>query len=55
MSDLAGFALWMVSLDNVKGYVYYTDKLSGPIILLPKSNRIQYIKHLLRRMTKMKK
>ena len=45
MSDLAGFALWMVSMENLKGYVYYTDKLSGPIKALPKTDRVQYIKH----------
>ena len=45
MSDLAGFALWMVSMENLKGYVYYTDKLSGPIKAFPKTDRVQYIKH----------
>ena len=43
MSDLAGFGLWMASLDSLKGYVYYTSKLSHNISSLPK-NRIEYIK-----------
>jgi len=28
INDLAGFYAWMASMSNVKGYVYYTDKLS---------------------------
>ena len=43
MSDLAGFGLWMASIDSLKGYVYYTSKLSHNITSLPK-NRIEYIK-----------
>ena len=43
MIDLAGFGLWMASLDSLKGYVYYTSKLSHNITSLPK-NRIEYIK-----------
>jgi superfamily II DNA or RNA helicase len=43
MSDLAGFGLWMASIDSIKGYVYYTSKLSHNITSLPK-NRIEYIK-----------
>ena len=43
MSDLAGFGLWMASIDSLKGYVYYTSKLSHNISSLPK-NRIEYIK-----------
>ena len=43
MGDLAGFSLWMASLDKLIGYVYYTHKLSHNITSLPK-NRIEYIK-----------
>ena len=43
MSDLAGFGLWMASIDTLKGYVYYTSKLSYNLSSLPK-NRIEYIK-----------
>jgi len=45
MEDLAGFMCWMTTLDTLKGYVYYTDKLSQNILSLPKNKRIEYIKH----------
>jgi superfamily II DNA or RNA helicase len=44
MEDLAGFNAWMSALDTLKGYVYYTDKLSQNILSLPKNKRIEYIK-----------
>jgi superfamily II DNA or RNA helicase len=44
MEDLAGFNAWMVALDTLTGYVYYTDKLSQNIACLPKNKRIKYIK-----------
>ena len=44
MEDLAGFMCWMTTLDTLKGYVYYTDKLSQNILSLPKNKRIEYIK-----------
>ncbi len=44
ISDLAGFNAWMTVLDKAKGFVYYTDKLSQNIRLLPKNERIVYIK-----------
>jgi len=44
MGDLAGFSLWLLSLELLKGYVYYTSKLSHNLSSLPK-NRIEYIKH----------
>ena len=44
MDDLSGFMSWMASLNQIAGYVYYTEKLSGPLQLLPKTDRIQYIK-----------
>jgi len=43
MPDLAGFMCWMATMNSTKGYVYYTDKLSNNIKLLPNQNRIQYI------------
>jgi len=45
MEDLAGFMCWISTLDTLKGYVYYTDKLSQNILSLPKNKRIEYIKH----------
>jgi superfamily II DNA or RNA helicase len=44
MNDLSGFMCWMTVLDKLKGYIYYTDKLSNPLKYLPKSNRVEYIK-----------
>ncbi len=44
MKDLAGFMCWIASLDKLKGYVYYTDKLSHNIMSLPKNDRITFIK-----------
>ena len=44
MEDVAGFYGWISSLDTLKGYVYYTNKLSDNIICLPKNKRIEYIK-----------
>ena len=44
MNDLSGFMCWMTVLDKLKGYVYYTDKLSNPLKYLPKSDRLEYIK-----------
>jgi len=44
MNDLSGFMCWMAVLDKLKGYIYYTDKLSNPINNLPKSTRLEYIK-----------
>jgi superfamily II DNA or RNA helicase len=43
MNDLAGFMCWIATMNTTKGYVYYTDKLSNNIKLLPNQNRIQYI------------
>jgi superfamily II DNA or RNA helicase len=43
MPDLAGFMCWIATMNTTKGYVYYTDKLSNNIKLLPNQNRIQYI------------
>ena len=37
MEDLAGFNAWMSTLDTLKGYVYYTNKLSQNILSLPKN------------------
>jgi len=45
MQDLSGFMCWMVSLDTLKGCVYYTNKLSNSIKNLPITNRVEYIKH----------
>ena len=42
--ELCGFYAWMASLDNLQGYVYYTNKLSYAVQTLPKNNRIEYIK-----------
>lgn len=44
MEDLAGFNAWMNALDTLKGYVYYTDKLSINILSLPPNKRIEYVK-----------
>jgi hypothetical protein len=44
MGDLAGFNAWLSALDQLNGYVYYTDKLSRNILSLPKNKRIEYIK-----------
>ena len=44
MGDLAGFNAWLSALDQLNGYVYYTDKLSRNITSLPKNKRIEYIK-----------
>jgi len=44
MEDLAGFNAWISTLDTLKGYIYYTDKLSQNILSLPKNKRIEYIK-----------
>ena len=44
MEDLAGFNAWISALDTLKGYVYYTNKLSSNITSLPKNKRIEYIK-----------
>ena len=44
MNDLAGFMCWMAHLDQTKGYVYYTDKLSLNLRSLPTNPRIKYIK-----------
>src|SRR5665647_56309 len=35
MKDLSGFNAWMAALDNLNGYVYYTDKISINIRCLP--------------------
>ena len=43
-SELCGFFAWMASLDNLQGYVYYTNKLSYAVQTLPKNKRIEYIK-----------
>jgi superfamily II DNA or RNA helicase len=43
-SDLTGFALWLLSLDKLNGYVYYTNKLSENIKCLSPNKRINYIK-----------
>ena len=44
MKDLAGFFGWLFSLNELKGYVYYTDKLSHNLKSLPNNSRIEYIK-----------
>ena len=44
MSDLAGYYAWTSSLDNYKGIVYYTSKLSHNIKKLPYNKRLEYIK-----------
>jgi superfamily II DNA or RNA helicase len=46
MQDLAGFMCWMTHLQDINGYVYYTNKLSQNIKNLPSNKRINYIKHL---------
>jgi superfamily II DNA or RNA helicase len=35
--------MWMMSFENIKGYVYYTSKISSKVKAYPK-NRIEYIK-----------
>ena len=44
MQHLAGFMCWMFSLPYIKGYVYYTNRLSPNLKRLPKNDRINYIK-----------
>lgn len=44
MKDLSGFMCWMAILNQLKGYIYYTDKLSIPLQSLPKTDRIEFIK-----------
>ncbi len=44
MNDLAGFMHWMFSFQNMKGYVYYTHKISENIKSLPPNPRLEYIK-----------
>ena len=44
IKDLAGFFAWIFSLNELKGYVYYTDKLSNNLRSLPNNSRIEYIK-----------
>jgi superfamily II DNA or RNA helicase len=44
MQHLAGFMCWMFSLQNINGYVYYTNKISPNLKRLPKNDRINYIK-----------
>ncbi len=44
MKDLTGFALWLLNLPKLNGYVYYTSKLSKNLIELPNINRLKYIK-----------
>jgi superfamily II DNA or RNA helicase len=36
---------WMLGLDDIFGYVYYTNKISTNLKEIPKSKRITYIKH----------
>lgn len=45
LNDLVGFYSWTAHLPNLKGKIYYTDKLSNAIKSLPTTERIQYIKH----------
>ena len=42
--DLAGFWGWMLLMEDKKGVVYYTNKLSKNIIMLSQNPRIQYVK-----------
>ena len=44
MNDLAGFMHWMFSFQNMKGYVYYTHKISENIKCLPSNPRLEFIK-----------
>ena len=44
ISDLGGFNAWLSVLDKLRGFVYYTDKLSPNILALPSTPRIKYIK-----------
>ena len=44
MKDLTGFCCWMMMLDKLDGYVYYTSKLSTNVKELPINKRIQFIK-----------
>jgi superfamily II DNA or RNA helicase len=48
IDDLAGFSLMSLHHYNniVKGYVYFTSKLSNNITLLPSNNKIIYIQQL---------
>ena len=41
--DLAGFWGWMLAMEDKKGVVYYTDKLSKNITMLKENSRIKYI------------
>jgi superfamily II DNA or RNA helicase len=43
-NHLAGFLMWMMSFQNIKGYVYYTSKISSHIRSMPKNDRVDYIK-----------
>ena len=45
MKDLAGFICWMFSINNINGYIYYTNKISINLRELPKNERLTYIKH----------
>ena len=44
IEDLAGFMSWMNHFRLLKGYVYYTSKLSRNIRELPKKDYLEYIK-----------
>ncbi len=47
INNLSGFMAWMAIFNNVKGYVYYTNKLSTNLTFLKNldfNNRISFIK-----------
>ena len=44
VKDLAGFMCWIATLDKLKGYIYYTDKLSLAVRSYPQNPRIEYVK-----------
>ncbi len=47
MNDLGGFMSWMFSLEDkkIKGYVYYTSKISYNLKYLPSNKRLEYVKY----------
>ncbi len=49
-SDLAGISLWTLTHYDLieKSYIYYTSKLSPNIKSLPKSNKLEFIRHPLK-------
>ncbi len=44
VKDLAGIMMWSAIYDKNRSYIYYTEKLSKNITLMPKNDRIQFIK-----------